>query len=565
MGDILIKGGTVLDGTGEPRYEADILVRDSQIEEIGKGLSTTGETIDASGLFVTPGIIDPHTHLDGQLMWEPRGSSSSWHGVTTVLMGNCGYTLAPVKEADRDYIIHMFGQVEEIAPKIFQENLPWDWVTTAEYLDSMDKGLGVNAVTMVGHSTLRYYVMGQDALDRAATESEITEMRQVLHDSVEAGAFGLTTSRAPSHFGWRGEPVPSRQATPEELYALADELKALNATAMGLIPQGLFAGMSPEDKDLIFNLAKRSGTTIQLNGVSNSDAWEFMAESRKKGAEIYGVMGSQPFYKIFSINSGTTTFNSMDTWFDIMGKTPEERRARFGEASIRQQLRDEVDAEAGMDARNMRRPRIVWDQFTVHKAATRENEGLNGKSIPQLSKKLGKHKADVLLDLALSEGGETMFEMRFVPEDKWLADESKGPLLNHPHVSPMNSDAGAHIASECKSGEASYFLKKWVLENEAMDLEHGIKKVTGDHARWIGLKDRGELKVGKKADIAVFDIEKLETHPKEPVQDLPGGSTRWVQNADGVEHVLVNGKRTIKHGRETGELPAVVLRSNWYR
>ena len=565
MSEILIKGGTVVDGTGEPRYEADVLVRDSEIVEIGSGLSTAGETVDASGLVVTPGIIDPHTHLDGQLLWEPRGTSSSWHGVTTVLMGNCGYTLAPIKPEDREYIIQMFGQVEEIAPKIFQENLPWDWVTTAEYLESMDKGLGVNAVTMVGHSTLRYYVMGEAALERVATEDEIAEMRRVLRAGVEAGAFGLTTSRAPSHFGARGEPVPSRQAAPEELYGLADELKSLNATAMGLIPQGLFAGMSKEDKELIFNLAIRSGTTIQLNGVSNSDAWDFMADSRTKGAEIYGVVASQPFYKIFSINSGTTTFNSMDTWFEIMGKTPEERRARFADASIRQRLRDEIDAEPTMDARHMRRPRIVWEYFTVHKAATESNRGLNGKTIPQLAAETGKHKADVLLDLALAEDGETMFEMRFMPEDKWLADESRAPLLNHAHVSPMNSDAGAHIASECKSGEASYFLKKWVVENGVMDLEHGVKKVTADHARWIGLTDRGVLKPGMKADIAVFDIDKLETHYKEPKNDLPGGDTRWVQNADGVEHVLVNGRLTIEGGQETGDLPAVVLRSGWYR
>jgi len=228
-------------------------------------------------------------------------------------------------------------------------------------------------------------------------------------------------------------------------------------------------------------------------------------------------------------------------------------------------LRDEIDAEATMDARNMRRPRIVWDYFTVHKAATEANRALNGKTIPQLAGEVGKHKADVLLDLALAENGETMFEMRFMPEDQWLADASRAPLLNHAHVSPMNSDAGAHIASECKSGEASYFLKKWVVENEVMDLEHGVKKVTADHARWIGLNDRGVLKPGMKADIALFDIDKLETHYKEPKNDLPGGDTRWVQNADGVAHVLVNGRRTITDGKETGDLPAVVLRSGWYR
>jgi N-acyl-D-aspartate/D-glutamate deacylase len=563
--EILIKGGTVVDGTGAPRQSADLRVRDGKIAEIAPGLSSAGRTLDAAGLTVTPGIIDPHTHLDGQLFWAPDGSSSSWHGVTTVLMGNCGYTLAPIKPEDRDYIIHMFAQVEEIAPEIFQNNLAWDWVTFPEYLDAMDKGLGVNVVTMVGHSTLRYYVMGPAALEREATAEEIREMSRILRESVEAGAFGLTTSRAPSHFGWHGEPVPSRQAAPEELIALADTLGQLRATAMGLIPQGLFAGMSTDDKALILTLAKRSGSTIQLNGVGNSDAWEFMRRSAEEGAQIYGVIASQPFYKIFSLNSGTTTFNSMDTWFEIIAQPPAERRRRFADPALRQKLRDEVDAEATMDARHMRRPRIVWDQATVHRVARPENRPLEGLTIPELAGRQGKHKADALIDLALSEDGETQFQFRTMPESAWLSDPGKAPVFNHPNVIPLNSDAGAHIASECKTGESTYWLRRWVLENRVMSLEDGVRKVTADPARRIGLNDRGVLQPGKVADIAIFDLGALDTAPKEPVNDLPGGGLRWVQKASGVEYVLVGGQPTIEHGRDTGNRPAWVLRSGNYR
>jgi N-acyl-D-aspartate/D-glutamate deacylase len=540
-------------------------MRDGRIAEIGPGLATSGETIEAGGLLVIPGIIDPHTHLDGQLFWAPDGSSSSWHGVTTVVMGNCGYTLAPVKPEDREYIIYMFGEVEEIAPEIFQKDLPWNWVTFGEYLDAMDKGLGVNVVALVGHSTLRSYVMGDAARERAATEDEVAAMQRVLRESVEAGAFGLATSRAPSHYDGEGRPVPSRLATEGELLALADTLRELKAPAMELNPQGLFSGLSVEEKELIATIARRSGATIQLNGANTPDTHAFIADVTQKGAKLYGVQSAQPFYKIFSLNSGTTNFNSMDTWFEIIGKAPEERRRRFADPVLRPRLREEVDAEATMDARTMRRPRIVWDQLFVHKVARPENKAFEGVSIPELAARQGKHKADALLDLAMSEAGETQFLFRFMPESSWLADPTRPGVFNHPYIMPTNSDAGAHIASECKSGESSYFLRHWVIEQGVMSLEEGVRRLTGQPAAWLGLNDRGVLREGKVADIVVLDPAKLDTGAKEPVNDLPRGGVRWIQKASGIEHVLVSGEPTLRQGRETAARPARVLRSAAYR
>ncbi|MCL6646528.1 MAG: amidohydrolase family protein, partial [Dehalococcoidia bacterium] len=439
------------------------------------------------------------------------------------------------------------------------------WVSVPEYLDALDRRLGVNVVAMVGHSTLRYHVMGPAAIEREATEEEIRAMCRVLREGIEAGAFGLTTSRAPSHFGWHGEPVPSRLASVSELQALADTLGELGATAMGLIPQGLFSGMSEEDKALILDLGRRARATIQLNGVSGSDAWDFMAAAAREGVQIYGVFGSQPFYKIFSLNTGTTTFNSMDTWFAIMSQPPAERLRRFADPALRPTLRTEVDAEATADARTMRRPRIVWDQFYIHKTVRPEHKTLEGKTIPQLAAERGVHKADALLDLALSEDGETQFLFRFMPESAWLGDPARKAILNHPHVTPLNSDAGAHIASECKSGESTYFLRNWVLQNGVMSLEEGVRKITAEPAARLGLTDRGRLQEGLVADIAVLDLDRLDTAPKEPAFDLPGGGMRWVQRPSGVEHVLVNGTFTIRNGQETGALPARVLRSGAYR
>src|SRR5262245_25060668 len=258
MAGLLIKGGTIIDGTGAPRFEGDLRTEDGRVAAIGRGLNGAERTIDAEGLIVAPGIIDPHTHLDGQLFWDPRGTSSSWHGVTTVVTGNCGYSLAPVVPAHRDYVLHMFARVEEVPPRVFELGLPWSWQTFAEYLDALDRGLGLNVVPMVGHSTLRYHVMGPEAIQRAATDGEIGAMRAILRESLAAGAFGFTSSRSPSHNAWDGEPVPSRWAEPRELIGLAEELRAPAVGAIGLIPSGLFAGLTKEDRETILGMALAS-------------------------------------------------------------------------------------------------------------------------------------------------------------------------------------------------------------------------------------------------------------------------------------------------------------------
>jgi len=562
MGETLIKGGTVVDGTGAPRKEADVLISDGKIKAVEKGLSTTGEIVDASGLTVTPGTIDVHTHMDGQFFFEPHGISSSWHGVTTVLMGHCGYSLAPVRPEHRDYIIHMFARVEEVAPVIFEKYLPWDWVTFGEYLDSMDKGLGLNAMAQVGHSTLRYYVMGEDS-KREATEQEIERMGRILHECIEAGAFGFTTSRAPAHNAWDGSPVPSRYATPEEVIKLGAEFKFSKVGTLGMNPLGLFTGMTEEDKRIIWEITARSGKSIQLNGVKD-DAWPMMREAAEEGRTVYGITAAQPFYRFWDLHVGTNAFNTMDTWMQIMNKPVEERLKAFADPSIRPKLREEVDGEATIDGTKMRRPRLVWNELRVDKAAKEKNRRYDGMSIQEIADQEGKHLADAVLDLVVSEGLKTRFIHRFAPESTWFT-ESRREVYSHPNAFPMNSDAGAHLANECKTGEGTYFLRHWVLDEGAMSLEEGVRKLTSQAAEWVGLPDRGVLAPGKVADIAVYDLDKIGALTKEEAHDLPGGATRWVQRSTGVHHVWVNGVPTMLHGKDTGELPGKVLRSGSYR
>ena len=565
MNEMLIKGGTVIDGTGAPRFQGDVLLSDGKITAIGESLNGPARVIDATGLIVAPGIVDPHTHLDGQLFFERRGSSSSWHGVTTVMTGLCGYSLAPCKPEDREYLIRMFARVEEMPLELFRTELPWSWVSFGEYIDALDAGLGLNVVTMVGHSTLRYNTMGAESLERAATENEINAMRAALRESMDAGAFGFTTSLAPSHFDMDLKPVPSRQATPDEMVGLAEELRDRPSTHMALIPSGLFRGMTDEDKELILRMTSVADSPMQLNGFgAGADAWDFMGLATAAGATLWGVVSAQPFYKYVTLYDGTTHFNSMDTWTSILDKPSEERKELFASPDLRQKLRDEVDLEPAIDAMVLRRPRINWDLVTIHKAHHEKNRGLEGVSIAELAKRQGKHLADALLDLAVSEDLKTVLCTRLEPEAKFF-DQSKARVYRNPFSVPMNSDAGAHLQAECKAGEGTYFLRRWVLDHAIMSLEEGLRKVTSMPAKLLGLTDRGAIRVGAKADIMLFDPSKLNALDKETRNDFPGGATRWIQKAEGVEYVLVNGQPTIWQGEEVGDLPGKVLRSTSYR
>ena len=567
MGEILLKGGTVIDGTGAPRQEADVLISDDKIKSIGKGLGTTGKVIDVTGLTVTPGIIDPHTHLDGQFFFEPTGSSSCWHGVTTVMMGHCGYSLAPISPEHRDYIIHMFARVEEVSPQLFEEQIPWNWVTFPEYMDRLESnGLGINAIPQVGHSTLRYHVMGPEAIQREATEDEVTRMRQIFHNAVEAGAFGFTTARAGPHVDWDGTPVPSRWAATSEILKLAQELQRMKVGTLELNPAGVLQGITPEDKDLIIDMARESGgKTVQIpGGARSAEARQFMIDIGKQGVNLYTVTSPQAFFRVFTFAEGTVLLNSLDTWMAIRNAPTQDRLRRLESPDIRQKLREEIDAEPLMETTGMRQPKINWQETRVIKAAKPENRVFEGKSLLELAADQSKHLVDAMLDLAASEDWKTQFASRSVADSAWFTSAQED-LLKHPNLYPMNTDRGAHLANFSRTGDATYFLHRWVMDRGIMSIEDGFRTLTSDAARWIGLPDRGALKDGMVADVAVFDLGALRCLPNEQVWDLPGGFTRWVQGATGVQMAFVNGKQTLRDGKHTGEIPGKVIRNTPYR
>lgn len=565
--DLVIKNGMVVDGTGFPRYQADIGIKDGKIVEKGKISNGAAQTIDADGLVVAPGVVDLHTHYDPQLHWERLGTSSVWHGVTTIMMGNCGLTFAPVKPEDREYTLGVFSRVEELAIDTLRAGLPFDWETFGEYLDSLDKGLGLNVLPLVGHMAIRRYAMGEAAGERTATPDEVTRMQQVLRESLAAGAWGWSTSISPTHVGQSGEPVPSRFADDSELLALADTQGEFNSGSIGVIPRTVIFGLDDNDKALLEQLALRSGRPVIWNGHAyrwnkpqsafEEQAW--MDEAGARGAQLWALIRALPLDRPVCLKR-TTFVMGLEHWRDLMELPVEERIRAFADPARRQALRDAVDApEATTSQRGQLRPRIRWEALSVKQVFKPENEKYVGRSVTEIARTENKHIADVFLDIAVSENLETIFRYaQVLPDDV----EAKGQLLTGAHVLPYTSDAAAHVNSDCLAGETSYLLGHWVREKGVFSLEEAIRRVTLMPATIAGLTDRGMIREGLSADIMVFDPETIQAKPKELVRDMPNNDTRYIQKAEGVHKVVVNGKVVIDEGEPTGDLSGRVIRCN---
>ncbi len=563
MSTILIKGGTIVDGTGAPRFQGDVLIENGRIADIGSETGRSADkTLDADGMIVMPGIIDVHTHMDAQLLWEPRGSSSSWAGVTTVYTGLCGYGLAPVKPEDRDYITRMFARVEELPLETLRAGIDWTWQTFPEFLNRLGRGLGINVAPLIGHSTLRYYVMGNDAKKRKASDEEIGRMCAVLEEAVSVGAFGFSTSRAPTQNDWEWDPVPSRQADAQEMIALAAVLQKFPNTGMAMAPNGLIVGMTPEDKDTMVGMTLAADRPLQIS-VAGPGGIEWMQRTnREAGTRLWAGLRASPGYRLWTIREGTNLFNSATRWREIMESDEPTRLAALSNPDNRAVLREEMDAEAAMDPLKMRRPKIDWNTLLVTKVAEPRHKQFEGMSMVMIAKQQNKHLVDALLDLNMSEDFNVEFRTG-ESEDAKFFTQAQANRFKDPNIIPIQTDAGAHLGSECRSADGAYFLQHWTLEHGFFTLEEGVKKITSDAAHIIGVTDRGQLKRGYAADVLVVDPDKLNVLTKERSWDLPpANSKRWVQRTTGIDYVFVNGVATIFKGEETGELPGKALRSS---
>ena len=556
MYDLLLKGGRIYDGSGLPSFQGDVGITDGRIVDIGRLNSGAKRTLKVDDLAVAPGFIDPHTHMDAQLFWDPMGTSSCFHGVTSVVVGNCGLSLAPAKPENRDSMVKSFVRVEAISRRVLEQGFEWQWTSTAEYLRALGTRLGINVGALVGHIAVRHYVMGEDAVERAATPEEIIKMKQLVRQGMEAGAVGFSTNQNPRHIREDLKPVASRLASDEELGSLLDVLGEMNAGVVQLSGGGTDARGRIE---YAAALARRTGRPVLWQSISHSwtrpDHWRGMLEATAKvfqeeGLPIYAMTQAKPFEMRYSLLDAQC-FDEFPTWKSAMFSPVEVRKQMFGDADCRKKLRVEAieDKSASVFPRR-------WDIINVDQVKLAKNKSFERQSVESVAKLQGKDGLDCFLDLSLEEDLETRFSHITTQGDPRAVCE----ILKHPSVVIGQSDAGAHMGYDARFGYCTAFLGRWVRDHGIMSLEEAVSKLTFRVASIFGLNDRGLLRPGMVADIAVFDPATINTQEPEYIQDLPGNETRMIQKATGVPFTVVNGTPVIEHGAPTGALPGKVLR-----
>ncbi len=567
--DLIVRNGFVVDGTGLPRRRVDVGVRGGKVARLGhlEGHTAT-EEIDADGLIVCPGIVDVHTHYDPQITFDPYATVSCFHGVTTVVAGNCGFSVAPVRPEDREFIEGIFAAVENMDP-IALSGVRWDEATTfREFLESRRGRLGVNFACYVGHSNLRRQVMGDDAVTRAATTAEIEAMRALVADAMDAGAAGVSSSAAPTHLDTAGRPVPSRFAEHEELLALAEEVGRYGAGSVAFLPFSAIGGIDKDDEDYLIALAKASGLPVIIQGLggrNKTDAptatWDaavdFLDRATAAGAPVFSMLISRPFDRRMTIGQGNLYYQSVASWTKMFQLPHDEIVALLRDGTARDELRSAVEHYNRDPSQGTTNPPPRWCDVYVDHVADPSHGGLEGLSIEEIAAKEDRAPADVMLDLALSEDLATEFRWRTENPD-W-ADAVRTAQLDSRMIIGI-SDGGAHLARDDGADWSSYFLRNWVLDRGVWSLEEGIRQITQVPAALVGLADRGVVAPGKWADLMVFDPATIGPWKKEFVRDLPGNVGRFKAWGQGVKATVVNGEPIVLDGRLTGRLPGHVVR-----
>ena len=559
--DLLIKNGLIIDGTGGEPYHGDVAVRGGRIVETGAADGSAARVIDADGQAVAPGFWDVHTHYDAQFLWDPIATSSSWHGVTSVIMGNCGITLAPCKPEDQDYLIRMLAHVEAMDERVVSTTLPWEWGDYADFLRALEPRLGLNAAAFVGHSTLRRNVMGPECAERAATDDEVARMKQLLRESVAAGALGLSTARVATHWDGDGNPVPSRVAELSEVYELAATLGEMDRGIVQLAVGSDFNKYTDEGRERLAKLMRVSGRPVCINSVAqtttNVDGWklvlDWMARMRDEGGRIIGLGNVVPNRREFNMRY-TDFFDRFPVWLKLSMQPFEEKMRMLADPPHRARLRE--DTENVTDTFFLQNP-IKWDVVTLVKAKTARWKGFEGMSLQEIGEALGLHPTEALFDISVSEDLDTQFRQTGNRNPDAAAQME---ILRAPDMIPEQSDAGAHVITENNTGFPSHLLGHWVREREALSIQEAVQRMTSVPAGQFGVTDRGALRPGMAADIVIFDPETITAGDPEFADDLPNGGRRLIQRGEGVAYTVVNGEVTLDHGEYTGARAGQTLR-----
>ena len=571
--DLVIVNGTVVDGTGLPRRRADVAVKDGRIAAIGFVDSSDGErVIDATGRVVAPGIVDPHTHYDPQLTFEPYGTSSCYHGVTTVVAGNCGFSVAPLKPGDAPWLIQLFARVEGMDPSAL-EGIPVDgFESFPEFLASMRGRIGINAAFYIGHCALRRYVMGDAAQEREATPEEVERMAELVREAMAAGAAGFSSTHSPTHFDSADRPVPSRLSSLDELTALCEAAGRSGPGSLAYLPGSAVGGITPEDEELLIELSLRSRMPVIIQGLgarSKVDAptagWDnakrFVDEATTRGAAVYSMAMSKPFNRTFTLADGTKLYEGALQFNRIFTEaaTVAERIALVSDPAFRDAIRESVDNPNRDPDAGPTLPPPHWSVLHVHRVAKPENDKLVGRSLVDIAEERGVHPTDAMLDIALSEDLAVEFVWK-TETPEWI--EGTKVAQDDPHMIVGTSDGGAHLDRDDGAEAHTWFLQHWVREWGGFTLEEGVRQITAIPAALCGFTDRGLLLVGYAADIMVFDPETVGPDQKLLAHDFPNGAARWTSKPQGVHATIVNGVPIVLDGelQTDAGLPGQVLR-----
>ena len=560
MHDLLITNARIVDGTGGPSQYGDVAVHNGTIVDIGQ---LSGEAakkkMNANGLVLAPGFIDPHTHYDAQVAWDPLITCSSWHGITTVVMGNCGVGVAPVKPGLRDVLMWDLVNVEAIPFEVMQQGIDWQWESHKEYLDAIQKrGIGINVASLAALTPLRHYVMGEESFERAANTDEIAQMQQLLRDAINAGAFGFTSTILNNHIGHQGRPLACRNASREEFHAFCQVLRETGRGAIEIALSAQTPGrMADEEYDLLeflVNESTRPVTWLALfNRPGRPDSYLGVVE------KIQPILGWDKAVPQVSCRPLRIQFNMRNpfifavfsTWHQIFNKSVEDQMRIYGDPGFRQAFREEMD-----------RRRIFagqWGRMTVLDAKDEAVKAIaaSKKTIGDLAKEQGKHPIDVFLDTAIADNLELVFDIQALNYEP----EGIKRLITDPRFMIGLSDGGAHVDMLCDAPYATYLLGKWVRERQALTLEEAVRRLTMEPARLFGIPKRGKIAQGMAADLVLFDPNTVDAHDPEYVHDLPGGGKRFVAYADGIKATIVSGEILYQDGQHQGGLPGQVLRS----
>ncbi|MFF3215362.1 amidohydrolase family protein [Streptomyces sp. NPDC002886] len=569
MLDHLIKGATVVDGTGAPARVADVGIRDGRIAVIAEPGTVTEEattTEDATGLVLTPGFIDPHTHYDAQLFWDPYATPSMNHGVTTVAGGNCGFTLAPLNPArpeDADYTRRMMSKVEGMALAALEEGVDWTWSTFGEYLDALDGRIAVNAGFMVGHCALRRHVMGEDAVGGQPTEEQMRAMLDLFHDAMNAGAWGLSTTQSSTHSDGSGAPVASRHAKPEELLALSRAVAEHEGTQLEAIVAGCLDQFADEEIDLFVEMSAAAGRPLNWNVLTiDASVPERVPRqlipserARKAGGRIVAL--TMPILTPMNMSLGTfCALNLIPGWGEVLGLPVPERIAKLRDADVRaEMLVRAASKEAGVFRRLAN-----FGRYVIGDTYSEANEGLSGRVVNDIAAERGQDAFQCLVEICANDDLRTVLWP--MPTDNDPASWAlRAETWQHEDVMLGGSDAGAHLDRMCGAPYTTRFLGDCLRGRKLVPLEQAVRMLTDDPAQLFGLRERGRITEGFHADLVLFDPERIEAGPATLVHDLPGDSPRLDARAIGMVSVRVNGVETIRDDEVTGAIPGIVLRS----